>query len=59
MRLLFIAAALFGLYMLLGMFAPVVFAKGFIIPATKVYVSYLTAIMVIVALYSFKKVAVK
>jgi hypothetical protein len=56
-RILFIALALFGLYMALGTFFPVVFQTGFFIPTTKIYLSYLSAIMIVVGLYSFSRLS--
>jgi hypothetical protein len=56
-RLLFIGLALFGLYMVLGTFFPVVFQTGFFIPTTKIYLSYLSVIMLLVGAYSFSRLS--
>jgi hypothetical protein len=58
-RLLVIALALFGLYVVLGQFAPVVFQKGFFIPTTKIYLSYVTAIMLTFGCYCFARVSLR
>ncbi len=58
-RLVVIAVCLFGLYALLGQFAPVVFQKSFVIPQTTQSVTYITAIMAAAGLLLLAKLSYK
>lgn len=57
-RFAVILLAMFGLYCVLGAMFPVLFAKSYIIPFTKMAVSYASTIMLVVFAFLLNKVAV-